>query len=143
MSDIFINYANEDRERAEVLAAALTDQGWSVFWDRTIPPGLTWREFIGKELEEASCVLVAWSEVSVKSEWVLEEALSGKKRKILIPVLFETVPPPSVSLDFRPLIFRAGRETPTRHRFDALPGAWSGSWGLHRSGSRRSNSEPS
>lgn len=46
MSDIFISYANEDRARAQILAAALEAQGWSTFWDRTIPTGKTWREII-------------------------------------------------------------------------------------------------
>ena len=95
MSDIFISYSEEDRERTEALAAAFTEQGWSVFWDRTVPAGLTWREFIGKELDDARCVLVAWSATSVKSHWVLEEAGIGRTRKILIPVLFEAVQPPS------------------------------------------------
>ncbi|MDH3672109.1 MAG: TIR domain-containing protein [Gammaproteobacteria bacterium] len=34
MSDIFISYASEDRERAKALAAALQAQDWSVWWDR-------------------------------------------------------------------------------------------------------------
>ena len=60
MADIFISYASEDVARARVLANALAGCGWSVFWDRTIPFGMTWRQVIGKELEEALCVVVAW-----------------------------------------------------------------------------------
>jgi len=48
MADIFISYArSEDRSRVEPLAKALKDQDWSVFWDRTIPAGMTWRHVIG------------------------------------------------------------------------------------------------
>jgi len=94
VSDIFISYANEDRERARVLAEALAELGWSVFWDRTIPAGLTWREFIGEELAAARSVLVAWSEASIKSQWVLEEAEQAKKRRILIPVFIQPVEAP-------------------------------------------------
>ena len=94
MADIFISYAKEDRERAGVLAEALAGLGWSVFWDRTIPAGLTWREFIGKELEEARSVVVAWSAASVKSQWVLEEAEQAKKKRILVPVLIQPVEAP-------------------------------------------------
>ena len=54
MSDIFISYANEDRPRAQRLAEALASQDWSIFWDRTIPTGKTWREVIGAELEYAA-----------------------------------------------------------------------------------------
>ena len=39
MSDIFISYASADRDRARLLADALAQKGWSVWWDRTIPPG--------------------------------------------------------------------------------------------------------
>jgi len=43
MSDIFLSYASEDRERVRPLAEALSRQGWDVWWDRDIPPGQTWR----------------------------------------------------------------------------------------------------
>jgi hypothetical protein len=87
MSDIFISYAKEDRARAQLFAEALILKGLSVFWDRTILAGSTWRETIGKELESARCVLVLWSPNSVNSDWVLDEADYAKKRKVLLPVL--------------------------------------------------------
>jgi hypothetical protein len=59
MSDIFISYANEDLDWIRSLAAALEAQGWSVFYDRTIPSGKTWREIIGKGLRDSRCVVVA------------------------------------------------------------------------------------
>jgi hypothetical protein len=37
VGDIFISYAKEEKERAAVLAEALEDFGWSVWWDRVIP----------------------------------------------------------------------------------------------------------
>lgn len=94
MNDIFISYAREDLERARRLAAALVAQGWSVFWDQTIPPGKTWHEVIGTALQEARCVIVVWSEMSIQKDWVREEAEEGKSRKILVPVLFDKVRPP-------------------------------------------------
>jgi hypothetical protein len=39
-------------------------------------------------------VLVVWTEHSVNSEWVQEEAEIGKRRKILFPVLLDNVEPP-------------------------------------------------
>ena len=54
MTDIFISYANEDQSRVEQLANALEDQGWSVFWDFTIPVGKTWRQVITESLDGAN-----------------------------------------------------------------------------------------
>lgn len=94
LTSIFLSYAHEDKTRAESLAKALEAEGWSIFWDRTIPTGSTWRDYIGSALHEAKCVVVAWSKASVKSDWVHEEADEGRERKILVPVLLEHVKPP-------------------------------------------------
>ena len=94
MADIFISYSSEDASRIKPLAEALEKQGWSVFWDRKIPPGKTWREVISEALESARAVIVAWSETSVKSRWVQEEADWGLKRNVLIPFFIENVEPP-------------------------------------------------
>ncbi|MCG8463795.1 MAG: toll/interleukin-1 receptor domain-containing protein, partial [Xanthomonadales bacterium] len=94
MVDIFISYAREDQEVVKRLAVALELQGWSVFWDRTIPAGETWRSHIGKSLEEARCVVVAWSVDSIESHWVQEEADDARMRNVLIPVLLAPISPP-------------------------------------------------
>jgi formylglycine-generating enzyme required for sulfatase activity len=94
MTDIFISYSRKDRSRVESLANALEAHGWSVFWDRTIPAGKTWREVIGEALENANSVIAVWSKTSVKSRWVQEEADRGLERNILIPILIDNVRPP-------------------------------------------------
>jgi formylglycine-generating enzyme required for sulfatase activity len=95
MSDIFISYANKDRYRASRLVEALRSEGWSVFWDQDIPPGRPWGRFLGAELAQAHCVLVAWSKASLESGWVAyEEAEDARKRDILVPVFFDDVQPP-------------------------------------------------
>jgi hypothetical protein len=85
MSDIFISYAHEDRPRAQMLAETLGGHGWSIFWDRTIPTGKTWRETIGRALNDARCVVVLWSKTSIESGWVQEEADDAKRRGVLVP----------------------------------------------------------
>jgi len=94
MNKIFVSYAHEDREKARTLAKFLEQQGLSVFWDRQVPTGDTWREYIGKSLEEAACVLVLWTAASVNSRWVVEEADEALKRSRLLPLLLEHVEPP-------------------------------------------------
>jgi hypothetical protein len=92
--DIFFSYAREDQARVAPVVAALEAHGWSVFWDRRIPAGQTWRSHIGRALDQARCVVVAWSEHSINSKWVLEEADEGLEREILVPVLLDAVRPP-------------------------------------------------
>jgi TIR domain-containing protein len=94
MADIFISYAREDEVRIQPLVRVLETRAWSIFWDRQIPAGQTWRSYIGKALGDARCVIVAWSRDSIVSDWVSEEADVGKKRGILIPVLLDAVEPP-------------------------------------------------
>jgi hypothetical protein len=94
LSDVFISYAAEDRNRIAPIASALESQGWSVFWDRTIPAGKTWRQVIGQAIADARCIVVAWSGDSVESRWVQEEAEDGERRDILVPVFLEDVMPP-------------------------------------------------
>jgi hypothetical protein len=94
MSDIFISYASDDRNRAEELAGALSARGWSVWWDRKIPLGKSYDEVIEKALGESKCAIVLWSAISVASEWVRNEASEAKRRGILVPVFLETVDAP-------------------------------------------------
>ena len=94
MSDIFISYASEDRDRAQDLADAFISRGWSVWWDRKIPLGESYDEVIEKALGESKCAIVLWSAMSVASEWVRNEASEAKRRGILVPVFLETVDAP-------------------------------------------------
>ncbi len=94
MSDIFISYASDDRPRAEQLAEKLESLGWSVWWDRNIPAGRIYDEVIEEAHASARCVVVLWSALSIKSEWVRVEAGEGKNRNILIPVLISQVKQP-------------------------------------------------
>ncbi len=100
MSDIFISYASEDKEKAKIVAEVLEQQGWSVWWDRNIPPGKSFDEVIEENLEAAKVVLVLWSKTSVKSNWVKEEATEGVHRDILVPAMIDDV---NIPLGFRRL----------------------------------------
>ena len=89
--EIFLSYARSDRKRAEIFAKALEKQGYSIWWDRSIPHGRKFDEYILEKINQAKCIIVLWSRDSVKSDWVMDEAERGKRRGILIPVLIDDV----------------------------------------------------
>lgn len=96
MSDVFISYKREDEVRVGRLAAALEKAGFSLWWDRGLPGGESWRANITAALEEARCVVVVWSRGSVGPEgaFVRDEAGRAMARKILVPVMIDRVGPP-------------------------------------------------
>jgi len=94
MSDLFISYAEENREIAAQLAGALEQVGWTVWWDREIPTGRVFADVIKEELDRATCVLVLWSRQSVGSTWVRREATAAMDQQKLFPILVDRVGPP-------------------------------------------------
>ena len=100
MAQLFLSYAREDREAAELLARALTSRGWTVWWDRDIPVGRKFHKVIEQELSQAKCVIVLWSHNAVASDWVQNEAADAAQREILVPVRIDDVRLP---LEFRRL----------------------------------------
>lgn len=77
MPDVFISYAREDRDQAERLARALSEEGLEVWWDvESLRSGSeSFSQSIDNALKDAQRVLVLWSAHSVESKWVDAEAL--------------------------------------------------------------------
>src|SRR5262245_38859191 len=96
MSDIFISYKREEQAVARQLANALEGEGWTVWWDPKLRVGEHFDDVIEKALNESKCVIVLWSERSVKSRYVRDEATYALDRDKLVPVAIE-----NVSLPFR------------------------------------------
>lgn len=94
MADIFLSYAREDIASARRIAEMLESSGWSVWWDRRIPPGQDFTAYIQRQLDEARCIVVLWSKASVASHFVRDEATEGLKGGRLVPTLLETVTQP-------------------------------------------------
>ncbi len=99
MADIFISYKREDMALASKLTNALKGEGWTVWWDPNLPAGEYFDEVIEKELNEAKCVLVLWSKLSVKSRYVRAEAEEALDKLKLIPIVIDN----EVNL---PLVFK-------------------------------------
>ena len=94
MADIFISYARSDRDQIEKLAAALEGAGYSVWWDRNIVGGSEFSKDIEAALEAAKVVIVAWSQASIDSTWVKDEALTARDQGKLAPVTIDGTPAP-------------------------------------------------
>ena len=95
MTDIFLSYTERDRDAARRIAGVLSTTGWTVWWDRRIPAGETWRSVLEDALENMRCMVVLWSARSIESEWVYEEASEGRRQGKLVPVMIENVRPPA------------------------------------------------
>ncbi|HWH22494.1 MAG TPA: toll/interleukin-1 receptor domain-containing protein [Allosphingosinicella sp.] len=93
MPDIFLSYSRSDREVAERIQARLTSEGYDVFWDQNTPPGTDWDTWIRDRLKESRCVLVLWSRSSVVSPNVRHEAIIGRERAKLLPVMVDDLNP--------------------------------------------------
>ena len=94
MASVFLSYDHEDSARAAPLAAALETSGHSVWWDRQIHGGAEYNSAIEDAVERSDAVIVLWSQKSVRSAWVRDEAAEGRDAGKLVPVLIDAVKPP-------------------------------------------------
>jgi DNA repair exonuclease SbcCD ATPase subunit len=89
MTDIFFSYSSADRERVRPIRDALVAQGFEVFWDQEVPPGMDWDTWIRQHLAKSKCAMAFWSATSVSSDNVRHEAVVAKQQGKLISVLLE------------------------------------------------------
>ena len=96
MTDLFVSYKSEDRDRVAPLVAALEEDRLKIWWDAHIGGGDAWRESIETELNAARCVLVVWSARSTGPEgsFVRDEATRALRRGVYLPVRIDGVDPP-------------------------------------------------
>ena len=77
-----------------MLAEALQRSGRTVWWDTSLLAGSTWNKEITDKLQQAKCIVVLWSESSINSEFVHDEAEEGKRARKLVPAIIDPVRPP-------------------------------------------------
>lgn len=87
MADVFISYKKEDFREAQRVAEALRSDGLSVWWDDHLTPRDAWDAELEREIAAAGAVVVLWTELSVKSDWVRTEAHYAAEHGKLVPVL--------------------------------------------------------
>lgn len=103
VSQVFISYANEDTAFAKRLAGAFEALGWSVWWDKQIPPGMDYAQAIEQAVTAARCIVVLWSQHAIRSRWVNTEAAVGADRHIAATVIIDQTRPDQVPFEFRRL----------------------------------------
>ena len=94
MASVFLSYAREEFGKARSLAEALERHGHSVWWDRHIKGGSQYSTEIEAALAKADAVVVLWSEASVGSPWVRDEAAAARDSARLVPVTLDQTAPP-------------------------------------------------
>lgn len=94
MARVFLSYGRGDLESARRLADVLAGAGHEVWWDRHLQAGSRFISEIDRQLKEAEAVIVLWSETSINSAWVQDEAAEGRDSERLIPVALDAAKPP-------------------------------------------------
>src|SRR5262245_1052191 len=93
MTDVYIAYAREDRERVRPLAESLQFEGWDVWWDPS-EPTIGGSAAIDQKLGSAGAIVVVWSSFSRASEYVRSEAATGLYKNKLIQTRIDSAAPP-------------------------------------------------
>jgi hypothetical protein len=93
MTDVYISYAREDRERIRPLAEMLQFEGWDVWWDPS-EPTIDGSAALDAKLGSAGAILVVWSSYSRASEYVRSEAATGLYKNKLIQARIDSAAPP-------------------------------------------------
>jgi len=92
--DVFISYSRQDQAKVAMLARMIADEGYQVWWDKDLPPHVSYSDVITAKISEARAAVVVWSKTAVQSEWVRAEADVARSQKKLIQVAAEDVIPP-------------------------------------------------
>jgi adenylate cyclase len=91
---IFLSYARADVDCARKLADMVGRAGHDVWWDRELHGGSRFTHEIDKALRDAEAVIVLWSDASLESAWVQDEAAEGRDSSRLVPAVIDAVRPP-------------------------------------------------
>jgi hypothetical protein len=89
MASVFLSYDHEDEERAAPIVSFLKKAGHEVWWDRQIHCGAQFNSEIENAVAAADAMVVLWSERSIESAWVRDEAAEGRDRGKLVPVTLD------------------------------------------------------
>lgn len=83
---VFVSYSRVDLDRSRPVITLLEAAGFDVWWDGRLEGGENYLVTTETALESADCVVVLWSQQSVVSHWVRDEAQRGRERGCLVPL---------------------------------------------------------
>lgn len=82
----FISYSRDDEVLAKQVVSWLEAHQLPFWWDQMMEPGATFPVALAKALNDASCAIVIWTNSSIRSDHVLDEAERARRARRLIPV---------------------------------------------------------
>ena len=94
LAEVFISYARDDEAIARRVAEALRKAGLVVWWDADLPAHRSYSEVIERNLESAGAVVVLWSKIAAKSQWVRAEADFARNAGKLVQAQVDGTLPP-------------------------------------------------
>ena len=84
MADVFLSYARSSLDDAMRVAECLQSQGFSVWFDQSLPAHRAYTDVIAEQLDAAKAVVVLWSEEAAHSQWVRSEANRARETGRLV-----------------------------------------------------------
>ncbi|MGE0044400.1 MAG: toll/interleukin-1 receptor domain-containing protein [Hyphomonadaceae bacterium] len=94
MADVFISYCRRNLERVTEIVRGFEAGGIGLWWDPRLMPGEPFAARIEQEIDQAKCVVVAWSNEAKNSIWVRAEATEALDSGKLMQVRIDGVQPP-------------------------------------------------
>lgn len=89
MVDVFISYSRANQDAVRMLAKAVADLGYNIWWDDALPAHKSYSEVITEKIGEAKAAIVVWSPSAAESEWVRAEADVARNQKKLVQTSFD------------------------------------------------------
>ncbi len=107
---VFFSYSREDQKQARPIINVLQQAGYGVWWDGLLAGGERFSETTAAALASARAIIVLWSQSSIQSHWVHDEATEGRDRHCLVPLSLDGTTPPLGFRQFQTIdLSRAGR----------------------------------
>jgi tetratricopeptide (TPR) repeat protein len=120
MVRVFLSYSRQDQTRAKAIATALERRGHEVWWDRHLEGGSRYATEIEGELKRADAIVVLWSQASVQSPWVQDEAAEGRNSGRLVPLVIDDSQPPLGFRQFQAIELAQWSGRPSAKVLDAV-----------------------